>query len=95
MISLEVIGVLGILCCFLLYAMVRAYFLKHKISVREKIRESRLVLAVTNLIAALSRSLAHSSPRRQDRGPEKLNIDEGCPSGSPHRPGDLDIRPSG
>ena len=64
MVPLEVIGVLGILYCFFMYATVRAYLVKNKISVRDKIRDSRLVVAVVSLMAALSSSLTHSPHRR-------------------------------
>ena len=64
MMPLEVIGVLGILYCFFMYATVRTYLAKNNITVREKIRESRLVAAVTGLVAALSSSLTHS-PRHK------------------------------
>ena len=57
MIPLEVIGVLGILYCFFMYATVRTYLAKNNMSVREKLRESRLVAAITNVVAAVAISV--------------------------------------
>ena len=72
MMPLEIIGVLGILYCFFMYCTLEMHFVKKNSSVREeirkrrlalavKIRESRPVLAIANLMAALSRRLAHRS----------------------------------
>ena len=63
MLPLEAIAILGFLYLFFTYATVRAYLVRKDISVRERIRESRLVVALTGIMAALSNSLTHAFHR--------------------------------
>lgn len=64
MLPLEAIGVLGFLYLLFMYAVARTYLVKKNISVREKLRESHLVVAIANLMAALSNRLTHAFHRR-------------------------------